>query len=101
MEDRDPRPPPPAPGNLVAIDAPWTRSLKELKVGISYRKQSLNKPHGGLAMGERHAKQVWYRPRRVVAAARERDMVQANYPPGCLRIRHGSPLRVANAADLF
>jgi hypothetical protein len=52
-------------------------------------------------MGDRHAKQVCDPPRRVVTAVRERDVMDADYRPGRLRIRHGSPMRIANAADLF
>jgi hypothetical protein len=73
-----------------ALDVPRARSFKELKVGISDGKHSLNKPRGGLAMSQRHAEQARNRPVGVVAAVRERDMVQANYLPGRLRIHHGS-----------
>lgn len=52
-------------------------------------------------MGGRHAKQVCNPQGRVVMAMRERDVVLADYPPGRLRISHGSPMRIANAADLF
>jgi hypothetical protein len=83
------------------LDIPWTRSFKKLKVGISDGKHSLNKPRGGLTMSERHAQQARHRPGRVVAAVCERDMVQADYPPGRLRFHPGSPSYLVNAADLF
>lgn len=93
MEECDPRPPASGPGNLIGHT--------DSAAGISDEKHSLNKTRGGLAMGGRHAKQVCNPQGRVVMAMRERDVVLADYPPGRLRISHGSPMRIANAADLF
>jgi hypothetical protein len=74
-----------------ALDIPRTRGFEELEVSIADGKHSLNKTPGGLAMSDRDAEQAGHCAWRVVSAVRERGVVQANHPPGGLRIRHGSP----------
>lgn len=72
-------------------DRPRSGHLKQLEIGISGRKHTLNESFGVLFMRARESEEIAYDVWRFTSPVRESDVVKASDLPGAVCFLHGSP----------